>query len=425
MVAVLGFSKEEIRAAVKDMYTVVADKPDLPQHFPIGRTACLLAGYDEVRIASLPAAVLESFAGVGNPHRADVVKPGMTVLDVGSGSGTDVLIAAQQVGESGKVYALDITAAMREKLERTLADADINNVEIVAGDAESIPLPDASVDVVTSNGVLNLVPDKRRAIGEIFRVLKADGFVQIADIVIASPVTPDCEDDPKLWAECVVGATVDESYLNMFRDAGFEDVEVLRDYDYFAHSPSPETKEVAGQFGAHAYELRMRRPAEAPAKILQWARRIDPRRGLRDIQRRGLWGTVSLALAMGTCYGTLALVALMSALGISLAVDVTLWAGGIVLFALVATGVIALGWRKHRTWLPLALAAVGSALLIYSMYVSYHVVVEAAGFGLLAIATWLDYDRRRWARVKSGQKVKTREKARREPLQVGQSSPSV
>ena len=425
MVAVLGFSKEEIRAAVKDMYTVVADKPELPQHFPIGRAACLLAGYDEAAIAALPAAVLESFAGVGNPHRADVIRPGMTVLDVGSGSGTDVLIASRAVGDSGKVYALDMTAAMRDKLARTLMEAGVTNVEIVAGDAESIPLPDACVDVVTSNGVLNLVPDKRRAIGEIFRVLKADGFVQIADIVIASPVTPDCEDDPKLWAECVVGATVDESYLEMFRDAGFEEIEVLRDYDYFAHSPSPETKEVASQFGAHAYELRMCRPDEAPAKILQWMRRLDPRRGIRDIQRRGLWGTVSLALAALTCYGTLALVALMSALGVTLAVDLTLWAGGIVLFALIATAVVGLGFRKHRTWLPLGFAIAGSGLLIYSMYLHYEVLVEIAGFVLLAIATWLDYTRRRWAQVKSGQKVKTRERARKEPVQLGQSSPSV
>ena len=210
MVAVLGFSKEEIRGAVKDMYTVVADEPDTPLHFPIGKQACLLAGYDEALVGELPAAALESFAGVGCPFQADIIRPGHHVLDVGSGAGTDVIVASKLVGDTGKVYALDLTPAMRTKLQNTLDQNGIGNVEIVAGDAEQIPLPDASVDIVTSNGVLNLVPDKRRAIGEIFRVLKPGGQVQIADIVIANPVTPDCEDDPKLWAECVVGATVDE-----------------------------------------------------------------------------------------------------------------------------------------------------------------------------------------------------------------------
>ena len=353
MVAVLGFSKEEIREAVKDMYTVVADKPQTPLHFPIGRDACLLAGYDPVVVDELPDAALESFAGVGCPFSADIVRPGHHVLDIGSGAGTDVIVASKLVGDSGKVYALDLTPAMRDKLQSTLEQNDITNVEIVAGDAEQIPLPNASVDIVTSNGVLNLVPDKRRAIGEIFRVLKPGGQVQIADIVIASPVTPDCEDDPKLWAECVVGATVDESYLNMFRDAGFDEVEILRDYDYFAHSPSEETKEVASQFGAHAFELRMLRREKAPAKVVQWAKRMDPRRLIADIQRRGLWGTVSLLLAALTCYGTLALVGVLSAMGVGLAVNESLWAGGIILFAILATVIVALGMRKHGSFKPL------------------------------------------------------------------------
>ena len=405
MVAVLGFSKEEIRDAVKDMYTVVADRPQTPLHFPVGREACLLAGYEEALIEHLPNDALESFAGVGCPHRADIIKSGQVVLDIGSGSGTDVLIASRLVGDRGKVWALDLTPAMREKLQQTLQQHQIKNVEIIAGDAESIPLPDQSVDVVTSNGVLNLVPDKRCAIAEIFRVLKPDGQVQIADIVIASPVTPDCEDDPKLWAECVVGATVDESYLDMFRDAGFDQVEVLRDYDYFAHSPSTETREVAAQFGAHAFELRMQRLQEEPSRFTQLLRRNDPRRLIRDVQRRGLWGTVSFFLAAATCYGTLTLVGLMSALGVSLAVNKTLWAGGIILFALVACAVIALGMRKHGSLKPVITAVAGAGLLIYTMYLNYSMLTEAAGFAILALATWFDYDLRRWARVKGGKKA--------------------
>ena len=135
MVAVLGFSKEEIRAAVTDMYTVVAEKPETPLHFPIGSEACLLAGYSQAQIENLPPAALESFAGVGCPFRAEIIKPGQTVLDVGSGSGTDVIIASRLVGPEDKVYALDFTPAMRDKLETTLAGAGIGNVEIVSGDA--------------------------------------------------------------------------------------------------------------------------------------------------------------------------------------------------------------------------------------------------------------------------------------------------
>ena len=130
MVAVLGFSKEEIREAVKDMYTIVAEEPGTPLHFPIGRDACVKAGYSESQIKDLPSEVIESFAGVGCPFHADIVKPGQTVLDIGSGSGTDVLIAAKLVGESGQVKAFDLTPAMRDKLKATLDRHQISNVEI-------------------------------------------------------------------------------------------------------------------------------------------------------------------------------------------------------------------------------------------------------------------------------------------------------
>lgn len=408
MVAVLGFNKDEIRQAVKNMYTVVANQPQTTQHFPIGRSACLLAGYRESDIDQLPAESLESFAGVGCPFRADVIRPGHTVLDVGSGSGTDVLLASRIVGETGKVWAMDLTPAMREKLQATLDRQGIGNVEIIAGDAENIPLPDSSIDVVTSNGVLNLVADKRRAIAEIFRVAKPGGHVQIADIVIASPVTPDCEDDPKLWAECVVGATVDESYLNMFRDAGFEEVDVLRDYDYFAHSPSAETREVANQFGAHAFELRMIRGTEAPAWIVQWAKRLSPSRIVRNVQRRGLWGTASLLSAVIACYGTLALVGLLSALGLSVSFNEGVWAGAIIICALLACGVMAIGIRKHHSLLPLIIALTGTGLLCYTMYVNYHWITEISGFLVLGVATYLDYSRRRWATVSTDRRHRSR-----------------
>jgi ubiquinone/menaquinone biosynthesis C-methylase UbiE len=409
MVAVLGFSKEQVRSAVRDMYTVVANSPSTPLHFPIGGKACKLAGYSDEQISKIPLDSLESFAGVGCPFIADIIQPGQVVLDVGSGSGTDVILASRLVGSGGKVWALDLTPAMQDKLKETIRQENIENVEIVEGDAESIPLPDSSVDAVTSNGVLNLVTDKRKAISEIFRVLKPGGEVQIADIVISSPVTPDCQDDPKLWAECVVGATVDESYLGMFADAGFEEIEVLRDYDYFAYSPSRDTREVAKQFGAHGIEFRMRRGARAPGNVVQWARRLDPRRLLRDLQRQGLWGTVAFLLAVLACYGTLFSVALLSVLGASMAINNDIWAGSIILLSLITVGIIALGMRKHGSARPLVFAVVGAAVLVYTMYIDYNIATEILGFILLATATWFDFDLRRWSRVpgdKRGKKIR-------------------
>jgi arsenite methyltransferase len=205
MVAIAGFTKDQIFSAVREMYSEVANLPSKQFHFPTGRSACLFVGYPEDLLDRLPASAVESFAGVGFPFRADLIRAGDRVLDIGAGSGTDTLIAARAVAPGGRVFALDMTLAMLAKLRKNVALAGAANVEVVEGNAESVPLPDASVDVVTSNGVLNLVPDKAKAFAEIFRVLRPGGRVQIADIVVGRPVGEDARGDPKLWAECVVG----------------------------------------------------------------------------------------------------------------------------------------------------------------------------------------------------------------------------
>ncbi|MBA1148835.1 methyltransferase domain-containing protein, partial [Ectothiorhodospiraceae bacterium WFHF3C12] len=255
MVAILGYTREQIFAAVKDMYTAVAEAPDSPFHFLVGRPASLLLGYPQEQIERLPSAPLASFAGVGYPFRGDVVRRGDICLDVGAGSGTDSLIAAQRVGSSGYVIALDMTPAMAQKLGRSAQEAGAENVGPVLGAAEAVPLANASVDCITSNGAFNLIPDKRRAAAEMFRVLRPGGRLQIADVVIGRPVTVDCDSDPRLWVECVVGATVEDEFLAMFRDAGFEDIQVLRRLDYFAHTPSEQTREIAAAFGAQSVEV--------------------------------------------------------------------------------------------------------------------------------------------------------------------------
>ena len=259
MVAIAGFSREQIFSAVRQMYTDVATFPARQFHFPTGRAACVFVGYPEDWLDRIPATAVESFAGIGFPFRADVIRPAGCVLDVGAGSGTDTLTAARLVGPQGKVFALDMTQAMLAKLRGNVAQAEIENVEVIEGNAETIPLPDASVDVVTSNGVLNLVPDKPRAFAEIHRVLRPGGRVQIADIVASQPISESAKANPKLWAECVVGALVEQEYLGLFRTIGFANVTVLRSLDYFSGSASADTRRVAAALGARAVEIIMGR----------------------------------------------------------------------------------------------------------------------------------------------------------------------
>ncbi len=256
MVAIRSNQREVIFDAVQRMYTDVALAPQREFHFPTGRRACEFVGYPADQLAWIPATAVESFSGVGYPFAAGVIHPGDVVLDIGSGSGTDALIAAGLVGAGGRVIGLDLTEAMRDKLRANAVRAGASNLEVLAGNAEDISLPDGSVDVVTTNGVLNLVPDKARAIREIARVLRPAGRLQLADIVVESLPSAASRARPELWAECIVGATTEESYLAGFLAEGLASVEVLNRSDYFAGSSSPETRKVAGSFGAHAVVLR-------------------------------------------------------------------------------------------------------------------------------------------------------------------------
>jgi len=250
-----------VTRAVQSLYTEVATRPDKGYHFPLGMEALLYVGYPAADLAKLPDAAKESFAGVGFPHAANAVRPGDTVLDVGSGSGTDVLYASLRTGQGGKVYGLDITPAMIAKARRNIAAMGASNVEILEGPATEVPLPDGSVDVVTSNGVLNLVPDKAAAFREIFRVLKPGGRLQLADIVVREDVGAVCGLNPQLWADCIGGAAVEAEYLEAIRSAGFRDVRVLARLDYFAKSSSESTRRITRTFGAESVVVAAAKPA--------------------------------------------------------------------------------------------------------------------------------------------------------------------
>jgi SAM-dependent methyltransferase len=401
MVAILGYSREQILDAVQSMYAAVADTPGAGFHFPVGEPAGRALGYPAERLKRLPARVRESFVGVGDPFHAEAMRPGDTVLDIGAGAGGDTLIAAGLAGPEGHVVALDLTEAMTRKLKHAIDEAGTDNVSVLRASAEGLPLADESVDVITSNGVLNLVPDKRRAVAEMFRVLRPGGRVQIADVVIRRPVTVDCREDPRLWVECVVGATVDEDFLALFREAGFEDVRVLRGHDYFAHSPSRQTREIAAGFGARSIEATMRRGPRAPGRFQRWLYRLNPVRGLARLRRHGLMGAAGLVTALLACYGTLSVLALLTALGAGHLLNNIAWAGptsaGAAAFAAVA---VAAGIRRHRRFAPAVLAVAGAGLVGYALLIHFNAITELVGFVLLGAAVVWDIRLRRRAEAR-------------------------
>jgi arsenite methyltransferase len=192
-----------LEAVLKDeiirMYQEVADKPQSTFHFFHGREAAELFDYQTEWLDRAPEGAVASFAGVGNPHLRSGLQPGETVLDLGSGAGLDAIIASWMVGPTGRVLGVDLNPAMCLKAEAHAA-ATGNRMECREGKMEDIPVPDASVDVVISNGVINLSFRKRRVLEEIYRVLKPGGRISITDIVSAKQLSQSIVNDPKLWA---------------------------------------------------------------------------------------------------------------------------------------------------------------------------------------------------------------------------------
>ena len=248
-----------VTAAVKNLYTEVATRPDAEYHFPLGLEALRFVGYPEADLRKLPPTATESFAGVGYPFATNSIRAGDTVLDIGSGSGTDILYSGLKTGSGGTVLGLDFTPAMIEKARRNIAKMGATNVKILEGSATRIPLPDASVDVVTSNGVLNLVPDKAAAFREIHRVLRPGGRLQLADIVVQQDVGAVCGLNPQLWADCIGGAAVEAEYLKTIQESGFDDVRIVKRLDYFSKSGSDSTRRITKTFGAESIVLAARK----------------------------------------------------------------------------------------------------------------------------------------------------------------------
>lgn len=189
-----------LEQAVLTMYTEVANQPGKEYHFWSGRPAAERFAYRAEWLDAAPAAAVASFAGVGNPHRHADIQGGMTVVDLGSGAGLDLFIAARRAGPGGQAIGVDLNDTMLERV-RALAQADrIGNAVVHKGRIEDVPLPDGSANVVISNGVINLSFRKKRVMAEAFRVLRPGGSAALADVVSEAIIPESIVKDPKLWA---------------------------------------------------------------------------------------------------------------------------------------------------------------------------------------------------------------------------------
>jgi arsenite methyltransferase len=190
---------EVLRGEIRKTYTDVSRDQDQAFIFPTGRAWAQDLGYPEPELARVPDATVESFAGVANHWLLGRVEPGSVVLDLGCGAGTDLLIAAQMTGPDGHVIGVDMTPAMLDRARESAAAMGISNVELHQSLIESLPLEDGSVDMVISNGVIDLVPDKDAVFDEIDRVLRPGGRLQIADVVVHHEVSEDARKRIDLW----------------------------------------------------------------------------------------------------------------------------------------------------------------------------------------------------------------------------------
>ena len=224
---------EDIREAVREKYGKIATK--------VGKASCCGGGgtdpvtanlYDDTQAGAVPKEAMQASLGCGNPTALAELMPGQTVLDLGSGGGIDVLLSAKRVGPTGKAYGLDMTDEMLALARANQSKSGLSNVEFLKGHIEAIPLPDASVDVIISNCVINLSADKDKVLREAFRVLRPGGRFAVSDVIVRGPVPEDIRRNVELWIGCVAGALQEAEYRSKLEAAGFStiDVRVTRTY---------------------------------------------------------------------------------------------------------------------------------------------------------------------------------------------------
>lgn len=216
----IAFDPKDLEAKVKDMYRSVAETPHGDFHFEMGRALAERLGYPAADLDRVPAEAIESFAGVGYYFHLAAPAPGETVVDLGSGSGTDSFVAALHVGAAGRVVGIDMTDAQLAKAERLSRRDGFASVSFRKAYIEEVPLADASADLVISNGVVNLAPDKQRVFREAARLLRPGGRLALADIVTEVPLPESIVCNSTLWAACIGGAAEQGDYRGRIEAAG-------------------------------------------------------------------------------------------------------------------------------------------------------------------------------------------------------------
>lgn len=223
-------SHEELKRFVGQKYGNVATCPLDKHGFPTGRSFALAVGYPKEELDRLPDSLIESFAGVNYPHSFQEMKPGDIVIDIGCGAGLDLYFASKKVGKNGKVYGIDLSEEMVKKARSNMQTATVTNVEVRLANSDSIPLEDESIDVVTSNGIYNLSPDKKAVLSEVYRVLKPNGILCFSEIVLKQGLGQEIRKSVKDWFRCIGGALTTDRFITLMEEAGFTHVKVLSMY---------------------------------------------------------------------------------------------------------------------------------------------------------------------------------------------------
>lgn len=232
----LALDSNRLRRQVRAVYERVARDPASGFHFHTGAAyAVQRLGYDEAALAALPTVCTERFAGVGNPFRIGTIPAGAVVLDHACGAGMDLLLAARAVGPRGRAIGIDLTAAMRACAIAAAAEAGLlDRVELHEGTFEDLPVADASVDILISNGVLNLAPDKPRVMSEVMRVLRPGGALYLGDVAVDRELAAGARANADLWAACIGGASTETTLLQFITDSGLERARVCERFEAFA-----------------------------------------------------------------------------------------------------------------------------------------------------------------------------------------------
>jgi arsenite methyltransferase len=250
--------KKEIKEVVKGRYAQIAkqDQERCCSSCECGVSPLVQAeaiGYSREDLRHIPEETIMGL-GCGNPTAIADLKPGEVVLDLGSGAGVDVFLAANKVGPTGKAIGVDMTKEMVDKAEGIARNYGYHNVEFRMGEIERLPVGDESVDVIISNCVINLSPDKFKVFQEAYRALKPKGRLIVSDIVSEGALPDEIKDDPDAWVGCIAGALEQQEYLEKIKKAGFEEVEVVSSWEFYIENKANQTKEKLLSVTVKAYK---------------------------------------------------------------------------------------------------------------------------------------------------------------------------